>query len=82
VSVRATVTLDDDVLAKVKRESRRRGQTFRDTLNDLLRAALLTSDRATPRTFEIKPVSMGFREGIDYDDIEGLIDLGEGEQHR
>ncbi|HYZ87577.1 MAG TPA: hypothetical protein VE621_24390 [Bryobacteraceae bacterium] len=37
MSTRTTVTLDDDVLERVKRESRSRGASFRDTLNDLLR---------------------------------------------
>jgi Arc/MetJ family transcription regulator len=44
MSVRTTVSLDDDVVARVKRESLSRGASFRDTLNDLLRAALLGID--------------------------------------
>lgn len=40
MSVRTTVTPDDDVLAAAKRASRARGATFRDTLNDLVRAGV------------------------------------------
>ena len=59
MSIRTTVTLDDDVLERVKRESRSRGVPFRDTLNDLLRVALLhLEQKPHRRTLIIKPVSM------------------------
>jgi hypothetical protein len=83
VSIRTTVTLDDDVVARVKRESQSRGATFRDTLNDLLRAALLGVDsKPRRRALEIKPAHMGHKPGLDYDNIESLLEYGEGERHR
>lgn len=82
MSVRTTVTLDDDVLDRVKRESRARGASFRHTLNDLLRAALSLHSEPRKRTLKIKPVRMGYRTGLNYDDIEGLLAFGEGELHR
>jgi hypothetical protein len=82
MSVRTTVTLDEDVLERVKRESRSRGDSFRDTLNDLLRKALSPGTPAQRRTLEIKPVRMGYKAGLNYDDVESLIEFGEGEQHR
>jgi Arc/MetJ family transcription regulator len=57
MSIRTTVTLDEDVLQRVKEESRLRGASFRDTLNDLLRQALLApSPGSQRRNFEIKAV--------------------------
>ena len=83
MSIRTTVTLDEDVLERVKRESRSRGASFRETLNDLLRAALLNLEtRPHRRTLKIKPFPMGHRPGLNYDDIESLVEYGEGEQHR
>jgi hypothetical protein len=83
MSIRTTVTLDDDVVARVKRESRSRGASFRDTLNDLLRAALLGVDNRTRRrTLRIKPSHMGYKPGLNYDNVESLLEYGEGEQHR
>ena len=82
MSVRTTVTLDDDVMDRVKRESRSRGASFRDTLNDLLRAALSAENWPQRRTLTIKPVHMGYRTGLNYDDVESLLEYGEGEQHR
>jgi len=82
MSIRTTVTLDDDVLERVKRESRSRGASFRDTLNDLLRTALSIQSRPRRRTLKIEPVPMGYRPGLNYDNVESLLEYGEGEQHR
>lgn len=84
MSIRTTVTLDDDVIARVKDESRSRGASFRDTLNDLLRTALLNLDGAARlrRTLEIRPFHMGFRPGLNHDSIGELLEYGEGPEHR
>jgi len=83
MSIRTTVTLDDDVVVRLKRESRSRGTSFRDTLNDLLRTALLGAGNGPrPRTLTIKPVHMGYKPGLNYDSIESLVEYGEGERHR
>ena len=83
MSIRTTVTLDDDVVARVKRESQVRGTSFRETLNELLRAALLGVDnKPRRRTLRIKPKSMGYKPGLNYDNVESLLEYGEGEEHR
>ena len=83
MSIRTTVTLDEDVLERVKRESASRGGAFRDTLNDLLRLALLHLDqKPSRRSIQIKPVDMGFQPGLNYDSMESLLEYGEGDQHR
>jgi hypothetical protein len=83
MSIRTTITLDDDVIERVKRESRSRGASFRETVNDLLRAGLLRSESPPlHRKFEIRPAHMGFKPGLNHDDVESLIEYGEGEQHR
>ncbi len=83
MSIRTTVTLDDDVLERVKRESVARGTSFRETLNELLRAALLNA-QAPPRrsAFRVHPIHMGYRPGLNYDSVESLLEYGEGDQHR
>ena len=83
MSIRITVTLDDDLVARVKRESRSRGASFRDTLNDLLRAALVGIENPPRRrALGIKATPMGHKPGLNYDNIESLIEYGEGERHR
>ena len=49
MSTRTTVTLEDDVLERIKRESRARGESFEDTLDDLLRAALVDLENGPQR---------------------------------
>jgi hypothetical protein len=83
MSIRTTVTLDEDVLERVKAFSKERGESFRDTLNNLLRAGILVAE--SPRTrgeLEIRPFPMGYTPGLNYDDVEGLLERGEGERHR
>ncbi len=84
MSIRTSVTLDEDVLERVKAESKRRGSSFKNTLNELRRRALATSDPVQPPVpFEVKPMSMGQQvPGLNYDDIESLIEYGEGPFHR
>jgi hypothetical protein len=83
MSIRTTVTLDDDVVARVKRESLSRGASFRDTLNDLLRTALLGVDyKPRRRALAIQPSHMGHKPGLNYDNIESLLEYGEGDRHR
>jgi hypothetical protein len=82
MSIRTTVTLDDDVVKRVKRESIARGMSFRQTLNDLLRDALVKIRHQPPRCFEVKPVHMGYRPGLNYDSVESLLEYGEGDHHR
>ena len=57
--------------------------SFRETLNSLLRAAL-ASGNAQPRRrdLEITPFHMGHKPGLNYDEVESLLEYGEGESHR
>ena len=71
------------MVARVKRESLSRGASFRDTLNDLLRAALLGMDyKPRRRALAILPTHMGHKPGLNYDNIESLLEYGEGDRHR
>ena len=83
MSIRTTITLDEDVLERVKAESRNRGASFRDTLNDLLRLALLAQSAAPPRKpFKVRAYPLGLRPGLSYDNIEALLEYAEGPDHR
>jgi len=67
----------------VKGESLTRGASFRDTLNDLRRWALLnTGGKMARRTIDIKPTHMGYKPGLNYDSIESLLEYEEGDSHR
>ena len=82
MGIRTTVTLDEDVLERVKQESRCRGKPFRQTLNDLLRQSLDQQPQKIRRNFKVVPFESGFSRDFNYDDTEGLIEQLEGPEHR
>jgi hypothetical protein len=47
-----------------------------------LRTALSLENGSRKRTLQIKPVHMGYRAGLNYDDVESLLEYGESEEHR
>jgi hypothetical protein len=82
--MRTTLTLDDDVAAKLKAESRRAGRSFREIVNETLRRGL-ASRRATAerQPFRITARDLGdLRPGLSLDDVGGLIEQVEGALHR
>jgi hypothetical protein len=81
MSIRTTITLDDDVMDRVKQESHKQGIPFRTTVNELLRRGLIASEteKRRPR-FEIKPFNLGLVQGVHK--TSALIEMGEGEDYR
>ncbi len=55
--MRTTVTLDPDTEQLVRRRMRERGQSFKEALNDLIRAGAIDDGSTTP--FRTKTASMG-----------------------
>ena len=82
MSIRTTITLDDDVAERVKKESRSRGASFKETLNDLLRVGLASAPRRKRKPFKIRPMNLGYYPDLNYDKIEALIEYAEGPFHR
>lgn len=82
--MRTTVTLDEDVAAKLKAEARRSGKPFKAALNEALRRGLLARKPPTPRQpFRVRARELGAtRPGVNLDDIAGLLERIEGESHR
>ena len=81
--MRTTLTLDDDVAAKLKQVARRSGRAFREVVNDTLRRGLVaqTTIRRTP--FRVEARDFGAtRPGMRLDDIGGLLEQIEGPAHR
>jgi hypothetical protein len=78
--MRTTVTLDDDVAAKLKGEIRRTGKGFKQAVNDLLRFALNTGrSRAPAEPFRIQPRDLGAaRPGANLDNVSELLEILDG----
>jgi hypothetical protein len=83
MSIRTTVTLDKDVYERAKDFSKARGIPFREALNELVRQGLIAESAPRPKqAFQIKPFRLGLRPGLSYDNIEALLEYGEGPFHR
>jgi len=82
--VRTTLTLDDDVAAKLKSLSRRSGRAFRDVVNDMLRRGLARPTAAPPlEPFTITARDLGrLQPGLNLDNIADLLEQVEGPLHR
>ena len=81
--MRTTLTIDDDIAKLVEHEVRRSGDSFKGTVNRLLRRGLTAEDRNADRVpFEVTPLFMGVRSGQNYDNIEALLEELEGPYHR
>ncbi len=81
--MRTTLTLDDDVAAKVAATMRQSQTTLRETINSLLRTALNEPKPAAPlRRFRVKARDLGLLPGLSYDDVGELLERLEGPAHR
>ncbi len=80
---RTTLTLDDDVAAKLDRESRRSGESFRATVNRVIRRGLHPAHAGEPRKpFRVRGRKLGLRPGVELDDIGALLDRLDGPSRR
>jgi hypothetical protein len=82
--MRTTLTLDDDVAAKLKAESRHAGRPFREVVNDTLRRGLATRRPAGRRqAFRVEARDLGnLKPGLSLDNIAELVEQVEGSGHR
>jgi hypothetical protein len=64
--MRTTVTLDADVAARLKAVARARGISFKEALNNAVRAGL-GGERRAARSFKQYAQPMGLRPGINLD---------------
>ena len=81
--VRTTLTLDEDVAAKLQSLARRSGRAFKDVVNDTLRRGLISTPAAARRPFRVQARSLGgVRPGLELDNIGDLLERVEGPEHR
>ena len=82
--MRTTVTLDEDVAAKLKAESRRQARPFREVINETLRRGLADSRMPSGRQpFKVRARDLGrLRPGLSLDNIGELLEQVEGPLHR
>ena len=82
--MRTTLTLDEDVAAKLRTQVKRSGRSFRDVVNEALRRGLATSPGGKTRTpFRVEARDLGaLKPGLQLDNIGALLEHIEGPLHR
>ena len=82
--MRTTITLDHDVAQRARAARAKTGKTFKQVINETLRAGFERLEQA-PRKgkpFKVKSSRMGLRPGLSYDNIGELLAQVEGEDYR
>jgi len=81
--VRTTLTIDDDIARLVEQEQRRSGESFKGTVNTLLRRGLTASRNPQPKKrFRVTPIAMITGLGSRYQKVEDLFEALVGPMHR
>jgi hypothetical protein len=82
--MRTTLTLDDDIAARIAELQKQQKLSFKDAINQTLRRGLevhqALSNAIPP--FTVKARAMGVRSGLNYANISELLEQVEGETHR
>lgn len=80
--MRTTLTIDDDVAAKVKALCRRTGESFKSVLNRILRDGLNARREQQPKEpFRVKARPLGLRAGVQIDNVAELLEQLDGPSH-
>jgi len=82
--IRTTLTLEDDVAARLAEEQEKRGASFKDTVNAVLRAGLDATSRrpASHKPFRTKGFALGPSLVGSLDNVAEVLARIEGEDHR
>ena len=82
--MRTTITLEDDVAARLERVMAKRRQTLKAVVNDALRAGLEALDKArsAAKPYRIRPFNLGPSLVGSLDNVEEVLSRVEGEDHQ
>lgn len=82
--MRTTITIEEDVAAELSKLQQARAESFKRTLNTVLRAGLASLGKRRPRSasaYRTVPVSLGTPRLKNLDDISEVLAFAEGEDH-
>ena len=80
--MRTTLSLDDDVASLLNKEIRRSGVSFKEAVNHFLRLGLMVPKQSNRKPFQVTPRPLGLPPGLNYDNVEDLLEAIEGPMHR
>ena len=83
MAVRITLSLDENLVAEIQKAADRSGRSFEEAINDSLRLSVRSHPVSVPAApFEVRAKALYARPGINFDDIEELLEQAEGPAHR
>ena len=83
MATRTTITLDEDVRAKLEAEMRKTGKSFKETINETLRTGLFARQKVeASEPFKVHAKDMGLKPGYSYDKPWELIEEVEGPDYK
>ena len=81
--MRNTLTIEEDVAAKLKERCRRTGRSFKEVVNKALREGLNTEKAQRPREpFRVESRPLDLLPGVQLDNIGELLEQLDGPGHR
>ena len=82
--MRTTLTLDDDVSARLKGLAKRTGKSFKETVNEAIRCGLtVIPTTQQPSTFRVVTRDLGnIQPGINLDNIADVLEQAESPRYR
>jgi hypothetical protein len=82
--MRTTLTLDEDVAARLAELQRQRGVSFKEIVNQILRQGLEREGTKPRRAkkFVVEARDIGQLPGLNYDNVGELLEQLEGAAHR
>jgi hypothetical protein len=81
--VRTTLTIDDDIAVLVEQEVRRTGDSFKGTVNSLLRQGLVARRKPqSKKRFVVTPKAVNTGLGTRYRKVSDLLEALDGSMYR
>lgn len=81
--IRTTITLYEDVRAKLEAEMRKSGESFKEIVNETLRLGLVSRQKIrASKPFKIRARDMGLKPGYSFDKPWDLIEEIEGPDYK
>ena len=77
--MRTTLTLDDDIVALLKKEVRKSGEPFKQVVNRYLRLGLTAPTHPARKPFKVTPINLGVPH---FDKVQDLLEYLEGPEYR
>lgn len=87
MATRVTLLLDDDLVAELQKMADRIGRPLEEVVEEAVKSTLQASIPPGPvskpsKPFEVRAKALHARPGINFDDIEELLEQVEGPAHR